>query len=581
MRDSIWRLLDYIKPYKKQILIGFICIVFMNVFSLSIPWALGDAIDDILLSGEYAVLGVFVLIIMVLIILKGIFYFGQKYLMTYVIQRVVVDLREEMYTNLQRLSLSFHEKTKVGETLSRLTNDIGVIREILVLGITDMVANVAMITGILGLIFYLNLRLALITCITVPLASYAMKYFGDRMRKVSRRVQERAADVISVMQEALSAIRIIKAFTSEDREIEKFSKVNQETFNAEMKSAGIQATLPPLVEFIASLGLIAILWYGGREVISGGLSMGEFMKFLIYVGLATKPINGLSVTSNILHKCAASSERIFEIIDADEKIYMPVNAKKMPRIMGEVVFSDVYFSYSSIFEEPIEEMALNKVSFKVMPGEVIALAGPSGAGKTTIGNLIGRFYDPVKGGVFVDGYNLKEMDIRSYREQLGIVPQETILFSGTISYNIAYGRRNASEEEIVEAAKAANAHDFITSLPQGYKTLVGERGANLSGGQKQRIAIARALLRDPRILILDEATSALDAESEELVQKALNHLMRGRTTFIIAHRFSTIKMADRILVLDKGRLVETGEHLDLLRGDGVYRRMHNIQAGGI
>jgi subfamily B ATP-binding cassette protein MsbA len=574
--QNLKRLSNYIKPYTKEFITGLICLILMNIANLTLPWVIKVAVDYILSKGHVNLLNTLVGGALFVMLLKGIFYYGQKYLLTFAIQRMIVDLRNEAFENLQYLSLSFHEKNRTGDSISRLINDINVIRDTVVMAFTGLMGHLLMISGILVMMFYINWRLALISILIFPGMAYAMNKFGAKMRTISRQVQMKAADITAILQESLLAIRVVKAFTREEYEIERFAQENQRNFDVTMKAAQIEATLPPIVEFLAAAALLVIVWYGGHQVITGALSLSEFLAFMIYLGMASNPINGISVVGTALSRSAPSLERIFEIIDADDREEDSPGAYILPPIQGRVEFRDVSFSYNGS-----DKKALEGLSLIAEPGEVIALVGPSGAGKTTMANLILRFYDPTSGGVYVDGHDLKEVSLKSFRKQVAIVPQETILFSGTIADNIAYGKDHATYDEIVQAAKSANAHDFIEALPEGYYTCIGEGGIGLSGGQKQRISIARALLRAPRILILDEATSALDVESEYLVKEALDRLMTERTTFIIAHRLSTIQNATRIAVLDRGELVELGTHDELIAADGLYARLYKYQDDNI
>ncbi len=576
MWQNLKRLSNYIKPYTKEFITGLICLILMNIANLTLPWVIKVAVDYILSKGHVNLLNTLVGGALFVMLLKGIFYYGQKYLLTFAIQRMIVDLRNEAFENLQYLSLSFHEKNRTGDSISRLINDINVIRDTVVMAFTGLMGHLLMISGILVMMFYINWRLALISILIFPGMAYAMNKFGAKMRTISRQVQMKAADITAILQESLLAIRVVKAFTREEYEIERFAQENQRNFDVTMKAAQIEATLPPIVEFLAAAALLVIVWYGGHQVITGALSLSEFLAFMIYLGMASNPINGISVVGTALSRSAPSLERIFEIIDADDREEDSPGAYILPPIQGRVEFRDVSFSYNGS-----DKKALEGLSLIAEPGEVIALVGPSGAGKTTMANLILRFYDPTSGGVYVDGHDLKEVSLKSFRKQVAIVPQETILFSGTIADNIAYGKDHATYDEIVQAAKSANAHDFIEALPEGYYTCIGEGGIGLSGGQKQRISIARALLRAPRILILDEATSALDVESEYLVKEALDRLMTERTTFIIAHRLSTIQNATRIAVLDRGELVELGTHDELIAADGLYARLYKYQDDNI
>ncbi len=570
MNRVFMRLLKHILPYKKQFGAGLVCILIVNLCSLAVPWIFKEIIGRILLEGDAYTLNLIGVIIVVLMLTKGIFFFGEQYLLFYVVHRIIVDLRNQMYENLQRLSLKFYDKNRVGEIMSRMTNDTNVVEQTLIMGVAETIKQFTLLIGIIVMIFYLHWRLSLLTIVIIPFVGLAMSRFGARMRIATRNIQRKAADITSVLQETLSGIRLVKAFTMEDYEIDRFSRENLGNFNVSMKGVQVQATLPPLVELVATLGLTTIILYGGHEVIRGNLSLADFTGFILYVTMATTPISVLSKTTNVLQRSSASAERIFEIIDWQNHVKERAHASTLPVIKGEVEFKDVTFSYD-------EEEALSNVSFKVNPGETVALVGPSGAGKTTVINLISRFYDPNEGSILIDGYDLREVTMYSLRSQLGIVPQETVLFKGTVKDNIAYGSLGANERDIIDAAKAANAHGFIQELSGGYDAEIGERGLSLSGGQRQRIAIARAILREPRILILDEATSALDTESEQLVKEALSRLLKGRTAFIIAHRMSTIENAHKILAFEGGKLLQQGTHDDLIMQKGLYSRLYEGQ----
>ena len=398
-----------------------------------------------------------------------------------------------------------------------------------------------------------------------------MEFFGKKIRKTGGRIQECTADITSVLQESVASARVIKSFVREDYEVDRFDVENKANFRANMKNAQLMATLTPVVELVAAIGVTMIIWYGGNNVINGTITAGSLVAFLTYAVNISNPIKRLTRVIGNIQKALAAAQRVFMIIDMPEEIAESRDAKQLPEVSGKVEFQNVSFAYND------KGNVITDLSFSVKPGEVIAIVGPSGAGKSTIANLLPRFYDVNKGDIKIDGHSVREVTLDSLREQVGIVPQETMLFNGSVYNNILYGRLDATKEEIEAAAKAANAHDFIMQLTDGYETKLGDRGVNLSGGQRQRIAIARAILKNPRILILDEATSALDTESERVVQEALDRLMVGRTSFVIAHRLSTVKNADKILVLEKGNLVESGTHDELLALDGLYAHLYKIQ----
>ncbi|WP_373325457.1 lipid A export permease/ATP-binding protein MsbA [Sporomusa paucivorans] len=565
------RLLQYIRPYLPRFIAAIICILVASGTNLVLPWIIQNVIDDVLTAKDMYKLNIIAVGIVAVYLLRGFFFFGQNYLMSYIGQRVVIDIREGLYRHFQRLSLSYFEKRQTGSIMSYVTNDVAALQNALVESVIELVTESAILIGSMAAMFYIHWKLALLTLITMPLVAQAINIFGKRLRTASRITQERAADITSVLQETISAVRVIKSFVREEYEIGRFNRENYSNFRAQMKTAQLSATLTPIIEFLGAIGVTLIIWYGGREVIYGNLSSGALIAFLIYVVNITNPIKRLSRVYSNIQRALAAAQRVFDVLDTEPEIKDMPGAKELPRITGRLTFEQVNFSYKP------GEMALADVSLTVEPGQMVAIVGPSGAGKTTIANLIPRFYDPMSGRITIDGYDIKTVTLASLREQIGIVPQETVLFNGSVYENILYGDLKAGEEAIIAAAKAANAHEFIVGMPEGYNTQIGERGSKLSGGQRQRIAIARAILKDPRVLILDEATSALDTESEKLVQDALDKLMVNRTSFVIAHRLSTVQRADIILVMDKGRIIERGIHEQLLTAGGLYSKLYQVQ----
>jgi subfamily B ATP-binding cassette protein MsbA len=504
--------------------------------------------------------------------LKGVSYYGKTYLVSYVSQKSIKDMRDDLYSHLHNLSLSFYSKNKTGDILSRVTNDVPQLENSMINTTVGTVDKTFTLIGGIGYLVYLNYRLTIFLLLILPLITYVMTKFNVKLKRVSRRVQVKIANVSDVLQETLSAVRVVKSFGREEYEFDRFSSENQANFRAKMKKTQYGAILTPLVEFIAAIAFTAILWFGGYEVMKGRMRASELIAFFTLLITISDPLRSLTKLSKRLQQLFASAERVFEIMDTESVLREnDENKIVLNNVDGEIVYDNVTFAYNR------NEIVLKDINLTASPGEVIALVGHSGAGKTTMVDLIPRFYDPVKGRMRLDGHDLKDIKIDSLRSFIGIVPQETILFSGTLRDNIAYGDLNAADEQIHEAAKSANAHDFIMKFPDGYDTVVGERGVGLSGGQKQRISIARAILKDPKILILDEATSSLDAESEALVQEALDHLMQNRTTFIIAHRLSTIKNADNIVVLENGEIVEQGSHRELLNKNGKYASLYQGQ----
>ena len=565
------RLISYIRPYLSRLGLAVVCILVAASANLYVPWIIKDVIDGVLASKDMAMLNTITAGIVVVFLLRGIFFYGQTYLMSYIGQKVIIDIREAVYRHLQRLSLSYYEKRQTGAIMSHITNDVGALQNALVDSVIELFTEGMVLFGSMCAMFYLHWKLSLLTCITLPLVAKAISVFGKRLRKASRVMQERAADITSVLQETISSVRVIKSFVREDYEIGRFNQENYFNFQAQMKTAQLTATLTPVIEFLAALGVTIIIWYGGREVINGSLTAGSLMAFLIYAVNISNPIKRLSRVYSNIQKALAAAQRVFDVLDTVPEIQDIPGAKALPTITGQVVFENIDFSYKA------GEPALRQVSLVAEAGQMIAFVGPSGAGKTTIANLVPRFYDPTAGRILIDGHDIKTVTLNSLRQQIGIVPQETILFNGSVYENILYGDLAASKEQVLAAARAANAHEFITAMPEGYDTQIGERGSKLSGGQRQRIAIARAILKDPRVLILDEATSALDAESEKLVQAALDQLMIGRTSFVIAHRLSTVQRADVIVVIEKGQIIERGSHDELLAAGGLYSKLYQVQ----
>jgi len=508
--------------------------------------------------------------ILAVFVLKGILSFGSTYIMSRVGQKLILNLRRELYDKLVHFRISFYTEKRAGDIMSRGTNDMSMLQNS-VNSLADAVQAFATLLVFVVMMFVVSWQLTLLTAIVFPPTIYIINRFGKRIKKASTKIQVKLADISSYLERTISGVKIIKSFAAEDWEKERFAQENKSKYVAAMKRVRLSAYQMPLIEIISAIGMVTVFGFGFWQVITGKLTTGWFIGFVAMVGMVYKPIKTIGTFNTSFQQASASAERIFEILDIQSEIHDAPGAISIPRINGDVELRDISFSYNS------SGQVLNHVNLQVKAGESIALVGPSGAGKTTLVNLLMRFYDVTMGEITIDGTPISKISLRSLRSQVGLVPQETILFSGTAKENIAYGRFDATDEEITHAAKSAHIHDFVMQLPYGYDTTIGEHGMQLSGGQRQRIAIARAILKDPRILILDEATSSLDTESESLIQEALANLMKDRTTFIIAHRLSTVMNADRILVLNKGEIVESGTHSQLLALNGLYRKLCDAQ----
>jgi len=566
------RLLDYFRPYRILLILAVVCIVFNTLVTLAIPWIVGkNLIDTVILEENIKLLNLIALAIVILAAFKGLFSYGQNYLMSLVGFKVITDMRNQVYEHLQYLSLKFYRKKRTGEIVSRVIHDVDQLQNAIINTAVVFIANCFMLIGVLILIFYIHWRLSLFALAIVPLLAFTANKFGGWIRGFSRSIQAKIANISSILQETIGGIEVIKSFAREKREVKRFKDETIRTLQLSIKRTRLIAALAPVMEMLTLLGLTGILWYGGREVIRGVLTPGQLIAFLGYIAIALVPLTQVSQAFGIYQQGLASAERIFEVLDARPGIKEIPGAVKMPQVKGYVELKDVYFGYDE------KKLVLEGINLEVKPGQRIALVGPSGAGKTSLVSLIPRFYDLLSGTITIDGYDIKKVKLASLRKQIGIVSQEAILFNGNIRDNIAYGRIEASNEEIIEAAKKANAHNFIMALPAGYETQVGERGLKLSGGERQRIAIARAILKDPPILIFDEATSAVDAQAESLIQQALEWLMQDRSTITIAHRLSTVQHADRIVVLNERKIEEVGSHQELLSKGGVYAKLYKHQ----
>ncbi len=508
----------------------------------------------------------------IVFIIRGVFQFGQDSLMAKASLQAVTDLRIDLFAHLQSLDLCYFDEKKSGDLAYKLTQDVDRLTDVVRKFFNQFVPSVLTVIALLAYLLYLNWVLTCLTLLVAPLITLALGWFGSKLQNFSRQGQDLSSDLAGLLTEIFAGIRVIRGFASEDYEIRRFKRLSEENQVARFQAEYIKAIQYPVVGILQVSGILAVVGFGTYQIGQGNLTGGQFLSFLTGIALLMDPISLTTSNFNELKQAESSADRLFELLDVKPVLVERSNAITLPALEGKVDFENVFFGYKA--GQPV----LKGVSFTVHPGEVVALVGPSGSGKSSLVGMVPRFYDPQAGKVLVDGNDVRDVTFESLRRQIGIVPQETILFSGTVAENIAYGHDSFDMKEVEQAARIANAHDFILALPRGYQTMLGERGTNLSGGQRQRIAIARAVLLDPRILILDEATSALDTESEALVQEALNRLMNGRTVLVVAHRLSTIRQADRILVIERGHIIEAGNHQDLMAiRSGLYRQLYERQ----
>jgi subfamily B ATP-binding cassette protein MsbA len=568
------RILGYSRPYFGLIALGIILASVISAMNGAIAWLVKPVLDDIFLAKSMTMLKLLPLAVVLIYLIKGAAGYGQACIMRAVGQKIITTLRYELYEHINSMSMSFFERIPSAVLMARITNDVKNLSSVSSKVIADLARETTTLIALLIVIFWRDYKLASISIFVLPLSAIPMVKIGQKLKKLSRKRQEKIAQINNLLQETFVGTKIVKAFCMEDAENAKFGRMNRQLYRLIMKSVRADEITSPLIEFLGSACLALIIWYGGYQVIIGNTTPGTFFSFIAALFLMYKPIRKFSKMNNIVQDAMASAERVFSILDTPQDIKDHENAIELTGLKKKLEFKKVDFQY-----DEKDGLVLQDINLDIIKGEMVALVGMSGAGKSTLANLIPRFYDATSGTILIDGTDTRKYTVKSLRKNIGIVTQESILFNDSVRYNIAYGRADCSEDEIVRAAKDAYAHDFITQLPQGYDSTIGERGCRLSGGQRQRIAIARALLKDPDILILDEATSDLDTESEYYVQKALENLMKTRTTLVIAHRLSTVINADKILVFDDGRLVDIGHHEELIKRDGIYKVLFERQFG--
>ncbi|MDR1194873.1 MAG: ABC transporter ATP-binding protein/permease [Endomicrobium sp.] len=566
------RLFKYLKPYIARFLIA---VVFMSAFAglaASLLVVLKKAIDGIFVNKDFAMLGIAAVSVPVIFALKGLADYGRNYLLNYIGQNVIRDLRMELYEKLISLSHNFYVQNSSAKIMSRVTNDLNALQTAIVKVPASLVKDFLTFCGMLIAAFYLNWKFSLIVFIGFPIAAIPLVMFARKIRKASKQGQKQMAEIYSSLMQMLLGFSVIKAYNTEKHEELKFKEENDKFYDFALRVIRVDSRSSPIMNFLGAVAVAVVLFFGGADVLNGAWTAGAFFAFIAAVGQMYEPVRNFAKVNSQIQSGLASAERIFEVLDEEPAIKDAADAKILKPFEKSVVYKNVSFGYTG------DKNILDVFNLTVNRGQSVAFVGHSGSGKTTVAALLLRFYDTLSGSILIDGQDIKEVTLKSLRQQVGIVSQDVVLFDDSIKYNIAYGSFDASEQDIIEAAKNANAHDFISALPDGYDTLVGERGIKLSGGEKQRISIARAILKNPPILILDEATSALDSESEKLVQDAVDKLMKNRTVILIAHRLATVRNADNIIVMDNGRIAETGRHEDLIRMEnGIYKNLNELQ----